>query len=90
MFFRVLILVSLSGTALGKLFNLGMLQAKTKLHTDMLDELKISPKTIDGVLQLAPGKPSNNSTIAVNRQKLKVVDTFTYRGSMRCLRNSIQ
>ena len=39
MLFRTVTLVFQSGTVNGNLFNLRRLQAKTKVHTDVLDEL---------------------------------------------------
>ena len=71
----------------GNIFNLRRLQAKTKVQTDVLDELlyadviTISTKKTEVVHQPAPGKPYNEPTITVNGQKLKVVDKFTYLGS---------
>ena len=44
-------------------------------------QLTISTKKTEVVLQLAPGKPYSEPTIAVDGQKLQVVDKFTYLGS---------
>ena len=96
----------------GSIFNIRQLQAKTKVQTDVLDELLYADdmdKTANSqaknaepwikshshlitmisqsaqktyvVHQPAPGKPSNETTVTVNGQKLKVVDKFTYRES---------
>ena len=44
-------------------------------------QLTISTKKAEVVHQPAPGKPYSEPTITVNRQKLQVVDKFTYLGS---------
>ena len=44
-------------------------------------QLTISTKKTEVVHQPAPGKPYSEPTITVNRQKLQVVDKFTYLGS---------
>ena len=45
-------------------------------------DLTISTKKTEVVHQPAPGKPYNEPTITVNGQKVKVVDKFTYLGSI--------
>ena len=53
-----------------------------KSHSHVITMISQSAqKKTEVVHQPAPGKPYNEPTIAVNGQKLKVVDKFTYLGS---------
>ena len=42
---------------------------------------KSAPQNTEVVYRPAPGKPYSESTITVNRQRVQVVDKFTYLGS---------